>query len=151
MFKKNKKAPIYKEIDEESLKALKMYESVDGNYNDLGFAINYTRIPGGLIRIVINNAGKISLTDKGAEFCENPSKRAIADAIQDKYKIFGEILIFPQEPKQSIVKFSRFLPRIDEINCPPVKMAISSITDFLISPNEGALTTQHLKVPFKWF
>lgn len=57
MFKKNKKAPIYKEIDEESLKALKMYESIDGNYNDLGFAINYTRIPGGLIRVVINNTG----------------------------------------------------------------------------------------------
>ena len=57
MFKKNKKTPIYKEIDEELLKALKMYESVDGNYNNLGFAINYTRIPGGLIRIVINNTG----------------------------------------------------------------------------------------------
>lgn len=57
MFKKNKKVPIYKEIDEESLKALKMYESVDGNYNDLGFAINYTRIPGGLVRVVINNTG----------------------------------------------------------------------------------------------
>lgn len=57
MFKKNKKTPIYKEIDEEFLKALKMYESVDGNYNNLGFAINYTRIPGGLIRIVINNTG----------------------------------------------------------------------------------------------
>ena len=33
------------------------YESVDGNYNDLGFAINYTRVPGGVIRLVINNTG----------------------------------------------------------------------------------------------
>lgn len=57
MFNKNKKSPIYQEIDESLLKSLKLYESVDGNYNDLGFAVNYTRIPGGLIRLVINNAG----------------------------------------------------------------------------------------------
>ena len=57
MFNKNKKSPIYQEIDENLLKSLKLYESVDGNYNDLGFAVNYTRIPGGLIRLVINNAG----------------------------------------------------------------------------------------------
>ncbi len=57
MFKSKKTPSIYTEIDERSLKSLKLYESVDANYNDLGFAINYTRVPGGIIRLVINNAG----------------------------------------------------------------------------------------------
>lgn len=57
MFKNKKMPPIYTEIDEKAVKSLKLYESVDGNYNDLGFAINYTRVPGGVIRLVINNAG----------------------------------------------------------------------------------------------
>jgi hypothetical protein len=50
---KNKKVKIYQEIDESKLKMLKLFESTDGNYNELGFAINYTRIPGGLVRLVI--------------------------------------------------------------------------------------------------
>lgn len=57
MFKSKKMPSIYTEIDERAIKSLKLYESVDGNYNDLGFAINYTRVPGGVIRLVINNAG----------------------------------------------------------------------------------------------
>ena len=57
MFNKKNKLNIYKEIDEYKLKSLKLFESVDGNYNELGFAINYTRVPGGLIRLTINNAG----------------------------------------------------------------------------------------------
>lgn len=61
------------------------------------------------IGFVINNAGKISLTDKGAEFCENPSKRAIADAIQDKYKIFGEILIYIQKQTYTIEEIDEIL------------------------------------------
>ena len=53
MFKKNKEKLVYKEIDEISLKKLHLFESVDGNYNELGFGINYTRIPGGLVRTII--------------------------------------------------------------------------------------------------
>ena len=51
MFKKKEKT--YIEIDEIKLKRLNLFESIDGNYNELGFAINYTRIPGGLIRTII--------------------------------------------------------------------------------------------------
>lgn len=53
MFKRNKEKPIYKEIDETFLKKLHLFESIDGNYNELGFEIIYTRIPGGLIRTII--------------------------------------------------------------------------------------------------
>lgn len=52
MFKKKKP---YKEIEEVKLKQLKMFESVDANYNSLGYAISYTRVPLGIIRTVVNN------------------------------------------------------------------------------------------------
>ncbi len=52
MFKK--KTKIYTEIDENKLKKLKLFESVDGNFNELGFNVSYTRIPGGIIRTVLN-------------------------------------------------------------------------------------------------
>lgn len=52
MFKKKEK-PIYKEIDENLLKKLHLFESIDGNFNELGYNISYTRIPGGLIRTII--------------------------------------------------------------------------------------------------
>lgn len=53
MFKRNKERPNYTEIDEVSLKKLHLFESVNGNFNELGYAISYTRIPGGLIRTII--------------------------------------------------------------------------------------------------
>jgi hypothetical protein len=53
MFKRNKEPDTYKEIDEASLKKLHLFESVDGNFNELGYNINYTRIPNGLIRTII--------------------------------------------------------------------------------------------------
>ena len=52
MFKR-KKFNNYKEIDEISLKNLKLFESIDGNFNEFGYNITYTRIPNGLIRTVI--------------------------------------------------------------------------------------------------
>ena len=52
MFKKKK--PINIEIDETLLKSLKLFESIDGNFNDLGYYVSYTRIPGGLIRTIGN-------------------------------------------------------------------------------------------------
>lgn len=53
MFKRNKERPAYTEIDEASLKKLHLFESIDANFNELGYAISYTRIPGGLIRTAI--------------------------------------------------------------------------------------------------
>jgi len=55
MFKK--KDIIYTEIQEEVLKKLKLFESVDGKYNMNGFSVTYTRIPGGLIRTICNTEG----------------------------------------------------------------------------------------------
>jgi len=52
MFKKKPKIKI--EIDKNIFKTLKLFESVDGNYNDLGYAISYTKVPGGVIRTIIN-------------------------------------------------------------------------------------------------
>lgn len=53
MFKRNKERKTYIEIDEISLKKLHLFESVSANFNELGYAISYTRIPGGLIRTAI--------------------------------------------------------------------------------------------------
>lgn len=50
----NKKIKINIEITEEKLKRLKLFESVDGNFNELGYNVTYLRIPGGLIRTVVN-------------------------------------------------------------------------------------------------
>ena len=53
MFKKKTKK-IHLEIDQGNLKKLSLFESVDGNSNELGYNVTYLRIPGGLIRTVIN-------------------------------------------------------------------------------------------------
>ena len=53
MFKKKKKK-VYLEIDPDSLKKLSLFESIDGNFNELGYNVTYLRIPGGLIRTVVN-------------------------------------------------------------------------------------------------
>ena len=52
MFRK-KKIHKYKDIDENTLKSLQLFESAKGNFNELGYNVEYTRIPGGLIRLVI--------------------------------------------------------------------------------------------------
>ena len=53
MFKKKSKK-VYLEIDSDSLKKLSLFESIDGNFNELGYNVTYLRIPGGLIRTVVN-------------------------------------------------------------------------------------------------
>lgn len=53
----NKKNKKYIEINEKDLKALSLFESVDGNYNSLGFNITFTRVPGGIIRTIVNTEG----------------------------------------------------------------------------------------------
>lgn len=52
MFKKNK-VKVYKEIEEIELKKLNLFESIDGNFNEFGYNITYTRIPNGIIRTII--------------------------------------------------------------------------------------------------
>lgn len=52
MFKKKKNSKL--ELDMELLKGLKLFESVDGSFNELGYNVSYLRVPGGLIRTVIN-------------------------------------------------------------------------------------------------
>ena len=53
MFKKKSKK-VYLEIDPDSLKKLSLFESINGNFNELGYNVTYLRIPGGLIRTVVN-------------------------------------------------------------------------------------------------
>ena len=43
---------------------------------------------------------------------------------------------------------SKKTPASYEMYCPPVKMAMSCIVDFLLSPKDGALTTQILRLFF---
>lgn len=41
---------------------------------------------------------------------------------------------------------SKYTPASSATNCPPVKMAISCIVALRLSPNEGAFTTQILRL-----
>ena len=53
-FLKKKKAKNHKEIDEENLKNLELFEYIEGNYNELGHNSYYLRVPGGIIRTIVN-------------------------------------------------------------------------------------------------
>lgn len=46
--------------------------------------------------LVSNRAGILSLTETGRSFYNNSSKRHLADLIQDKVRLFGEVLVFLQ-------------------------------------------------------
>jgi len=50
-----KKAKIKSEININEVKQLALFESMDGQFNELGFSVSYLRVPGGVIRTVINN------------------------------------------------------------------------------------------------
>lgn len=52
LFKKKKTS--FKEIELKDLKELSFFESVEGKFNELGYNVTYLRIPGGVIRTVIN-------------------------------------------------------------------------------------------------
>ena len=43
---------------------------------------------------------------------------------------------------------SRLTPASSEMYCPPVKIAMSCIVNFLLSPNDGALTTHIFRLLF---
>lgn len=51
---KDKSIRGYSDISINTLKKLNLFDSVDGEWNELGFRVIYTRVPGGLIRLVIN-------------------------------------------------------------------------------------------------
>ena len=51
------------------------------------------------------------------------------------------------EPSLARVKSSSFIPISSETTSPPVRMEISSSIAFLRSPNPGALTEAHFRVP----
>lgn len=44
------------------------------------------------IGLVYNHAGKLVLSDKGQEFVEKPTKKKLADMIQERVRLFGEML-----------------------------------------------------------
>lgn len=54
MFK-IKKQKSKSEININELKQLALFESIDGQFNELGFSVSYLRVPNGVIRTVINN------------------------------------------------------------------------------------------------
>lgn len=55
MFNKKPKIKAKPEININELKQLALFESVDGQFNELGFSVSYLRVPGGVIRTIINN------------------------------------------------------------------------------------------------
>jgi hypothetical protein len=52
MFKKKKP---YLEIDQNKLKKLQLFETINANSNPAGYAVSYTRVPTGLVRTTVNN------------------------------------------------------------------------------------------------
>ena len=52
LFKKKKN--VLKEIEIKDLKDLNFFESVEGKFNELGYNVSYLRVPGGVIRTVVN-------------------------------------------------------------------------------------------------
>lgn len=55
MFKKKKKS--FQEVDESKLKALKRFEYIVCDYNEVGCSICYTRVPDGLVRTISTPEG----------------------------------------------------------------------------------------------
>ena len=52
------------------------------------------------IGLISNRAGILSLTDVGVDFYHESTKRRLADLIQDKFRLFGEVLeILDESPK----------------------------------------------------
>lgn len=54
-LKKKKQPVITAEIEELRIKELKLFDSVDAKYCTLGYSVCYTRVPGGLIRTIVNS------------------------------------------------------------------------------------------------
>lgn len=48
----SKKVKKIQEVDEKALKTLKLYEKTYGEYDPAGYEVEYTRIPGGLVRTI---------------------------------------------------------------------------------------------------
>lgn len=58
----------------------------------------YVRFLKGL-GLIYNHAGRLELSNEGEEFVKAPTQRKIADLIQDRFRLFGEILdVIAKEP-----------------------------------------------------
>lgn len=68
------------------------------------------------IGLVINKAGKLSLTELGNQFCNHPNKRFVANLIHDKYRIFGEILFLIQDNPKTVEDIDEMLCRDYSLN-----------------------------------
>ncbi|GAA0795126.1 hypothetical protein GCM10008910_13380 [Faecalicatena orotica] len=44
------------------------------------------------MRLVYNHSGSLVLSDKGYSFAEKPTRRKLADLMQDRFRLFGEML-----------------------------------------------------------
>lgn len=63
------------------------------------------------VGFVINKSGVLSITDVGREFCNGSSKRYMADLLQDKYRLFGELLLIINNESQTIDEIDEKLCR----------------------------------------
>lgn len=53
----------------------------------------------GGVGFVRNQAGRLMLSEAGMQFLAEPTRRKLADQIQDRYRLFGEVLsILETEP-----------------------------------------------------
>lgn len=59
------------------------------------------------IGLISNRAGVLSLTDVGVGFCNESTKRYLADLIQDRFRLFGEILKMLEESPKTIEEVDR--------------------------------------------
>lgn len=68
------------------------------------------------IGIVYNRSGKLVLSDKGLEFAEEPNKKKLADLIQDKYRLFGEMLSILNEMPMTIEEMDKTICKMYGLN-----------------------------------
>lgn len=61
------------------------------------------------IGLVYNHSGSLVLTEKGQSFAEKPSKRKLADFIQDRFRLFGEILDIISEAPVTIDEVNQII------------------------------------------
>ena len=75
------------------------------------------------VGLVRNQAGQLMLSDVGMKFLAGPTQRNLADQIQNRFRLFGEVLsILEIEP--ATVEETDFEPNDIEIDDPPEEIAI---------------------------
>lgn len=68
------------------------------------------------IGIVSNQAGRLCLSDEGIKFCKEPAKRHLAELIQDRFRLFGEVLELPVQSPATIEEVNKKLCEAYELN-----------------------------------